>query len=135
MAIMSWFFQLFLRRIILRHFAISSLMQLFIASASLLVMANVMAEETKIGYVSTERILRESEPAKAAEARLEGEFSQRKKELQEFTVKIKAAAEKLDKDLPVLTESERSNVSAHYLIWIRIFSVSNVYIVKMSASV
>ena len=67
----------------------------------------VMAQDTKLGYVSTERILRESEPAKAAETRMETEFSQRRKDLQDFTIKIKAAAEKLDKDLPVLSESER----------------------------
>lgn len=73
----------------------------------MLVMASASADETKIGFVSTERILRESEPAKAAEARMEAEFSGRRKELQEFTVKIKSIAEKLDKDSPVITESER----------------------------
>lgn len=66
-----------------------------------------LAQDAKIGYVSTERILRESDPAKAAEARMEGEFSNRRKELQEASVKIKSSAEKLDKDLPVLSESER----------------------------
>lgn len=88
----------------MKHFAISSL----IAAAGLLVMTSVLAEgAAKIGYVSTERILRESEPAKVAEGRLEAEFSQRRKELQELPLKIKAMAEKLDKDLPVISESER----------------------------
>lgn len=95
----------------MKHFAMSSLMQLLIAfgymSGSMLVATGVLAEETKIGYVSTERILRESEPAKAAEDRLEAEFSQRRKDLQEMPAKIKAMAEKLDKDLPVISESER----------------------------
>jgi outer membrane protein len=66
-----------------------------------------MADETKIGYVSTERVMKESAPAKAAEARLETEFSQRRKELHDFTLKIKAMAEKLDKDSPVIPESDR----------------------------
>ncbi len=95
----------------MKHFAISSLVpslvRLLVVSSSILVVSHAMANETKIGFVSTERILRESAPAKAAEDRMEEEFSQRRKDLQEFTVKIKAAAEKLDKDLPVLTESER----------------------------
>jgi len=91
----------------LKHFAISSLTQLLIASGCLLAMPTATAVETKIGYVSTERILRDSDPAKAAEDRLETEFSARRKELQEFTVKLKAAAEKLDKDLPILNEPER----------------------------
>jgi outer membrane protein len=100
-------YKIFLRRIILKHFAISSLMQLLMASSCLLVMSGAIADGTKIGYVSTERILRDSEPAKAAEERLEDEFSTRRKELQEFTVKLKAMAEKLDKDLPVISEPER----------------------------
>jgi outer membrane protein len=100
-------YKIFLRRIILKHFAISSLMQLLMASSCLLVMSGAIADGTKIGYVSTERILRDSEPAKAAEERLEDEFSTRRKELQEFTIKLKAMAEKLDKDLPVISEPER----------------------------
>lgn len=91
----------------MKHFAISSLMQLLIISGSMLVITGAAAEETKIGFVSTERILRESEPAKAAEDRLEAEFSQRRKDLQEIPLKIKTMAEKLDKDLPVISESDR----------------------------
>lgn len=85
----------------------SSLMHLLIASGCMLVLLNASAQETKIGYVSTERILRESEPAKAAEARMENEFSQRRKDLQDFAAKIKGMAEKLDKDTPVLAETDR----------------------------
>lgn len=82
-------------------------MHLLIASGCMLVLLNASAQETKIGYVSTERILRESEPAKAAEARMENEFSQRRKDLQDFAAKIKGMAEKLDKDTPVLAETDR----------------------------
>ncbi|WP_105532909.1 OmpH family outer membrane protein [Solimicrobium silvestre] len=77
------------------------------ASGCMLVVVSATADETKIGFVSTERITRESEPAKASEARLEAEFSQRRKDLQDFTIKIKAMAEKLDKDSPVISESDR----------------------------
>ena len=67
-----------------------------------------MAEELKIGYVSAERILRDSVPAKAAEQKLSQESAKRGKDLQETDSKLKAAAEKLDKDSPVLSEAERS---------------------------
>jgi outer membrane protein len=54
------------------------------------------AQELKIGYVNSERVLREAAPAKAAQARLEGEFSKREKELSEQGVRLKAAAERLE---------------------------------------
>lgn len=66
-----------------------------------------LAQEVKIGIVSTERIFREAVPAKAATAKLEQEFSRRDKDLQDLAAKLKVAAEKLDKDGPVLSDSER----------------------------
>jgi len=39
------------------------------------------AQELKIGYVNSERLLREAAPAKAAQTRLEGEFGKREKDL------------------------------------------------------
>jgi len=68
----------------------------------------VRADELKIGFVSTERIMRESVAAKAAEARLTQEFAKRDKDLQELGAKLKATADKLDKDGPVLSEAERT---------------------------
>jgi outer membrane protein len=64
------------------------------------------AEDIKIGFVSSERILRESEPAKAAEAKLLQEFAKRDKELQEAGARLKQMADKLEKDGPVLAEGE-----------------------------
>lgn len=69
---------------------------------------SAMAQELKIGYVSTERIFREAAPAKAATSKLEQEFLKRDKDLQDLAAKLKQAAEKLDKDGPVLSESERT---------------------------
>src|SRR3546814_3705459 len=43
--------------------------------------AAVHAQATKIGFVSTERILRDSKPAKAAQAKIEAEFKKRDDEL------------------------------------------------------
>jgi outer membrane protein len=62
---------------------------------------------TKIGYVSLERIIRESTAAKSAQERIQQEFSRRDKELQDLSARLKQASEKLERDAPVLGESER----------------------------
>jgi outer membrane protein len=69
--------------------------------------ATAEAEELKIGYVNSERVLREATPAKAAQAKLEAEFSKRDRDLADAAGKLKAAADKLDKDAPTLGEAER----------------------------
>ena len=67
----------------------------------------VQAQELKIGYVNSERVLREANPAKAAQAKLEAEFGKREKDLAEMANRLKAAADKLEKEAPTLAESER----------------------------
>ncbi|HLU19778.1 MAG TPA: OmpH family outer membrane protein [Pusillimonas sp.] len=64
-------------------------------------------QPTKIGFVSTERILRDSKPAKAAQAKIESEFKRRDEELQSLANNLRNQAQKYDKDAPVLSESER----------------------------
>ena len=66
------------------------------------------AQELKIGYVNSERVMKEAVPAKAAQAKLETEFSKREKELTDQGVRLKTAADKLEKDAPTLSETERS---------------------------
>ena len=66
------------------------------------------AQELRIGYVNSDRVLRDAIPAKAAQAKLETEFSKREKELAEFANRLKAAGDKLDKDAPTLSETERN---------------------------
>ncbi len=63
---------------------------------------------SKLGFVSLDRILRDSAPAKAAQSKLEGEFSKRQKDLQDTGARLKSAADKFDKDSPVLSDSERT---------------------------
>ena len=74
----------------------------------LTVALGAQAEELKIGYVNSERVLRDAVPAKAAQSKLEAEFSKREKDLADLAGKLKAAGDKLDKDAPTLAESERS---------------------------
>jgi len=66
------------------------------------------AQELKIGYVNSDRVLRDAAPAKAAQAKLEAEFGKRDKELNDMAGRLKSAADKLEKDAPTLAESERS---------------------------
>ncbi len=62
----------------------------------------------KIGFVSTDKIMRDSNPAKEAQAKIERDFSRRDKELQELGSRLRSASEKLDKDAAVLAESDRA---------------------------
>ena len=71
-------------------------------------MGTAQAQELKIGYVNSERVLREAAPAKAALARMEADFGKRDRELNEQGAKLKAAADKLEKDAPTLSEGERN---------------------------
>ena len=78
------------------------------ASALLLAStAPVLAQELKIGYVNSERVLREAVPAKAAQTKLEAEFGKREKELTDLAQRLKTAADKLEKDGPTLAPSEQ----------------------------
>ena len=80
-----------------------------LACVSLLAAAGTaQAQELKIGYVNSERVLREATPAKAALARMESDFSKRDKDLNDQASKLKVAADKLEKDAPALPESERT---------------------------
>ena len=69
--------------------------------------AGVSAQELKIGYVNSDRVLRDALPAKAAQAKLEAEFSKREKDLNDAAGRLKAASDRLDKDSPTLSETER----------------------------
>lgn len=83
--------------------------KLMAVSAALLVLsAAASAQELKIGYVNSERVLREATPARAAQAKLEAEFGRREKELNEQAARLKGAADKLEKDAPTLAEGERN---------------------------
>ncbi len=79
-------------------------------AATLLVSAAAVSaqEQLKIGYVNSDRVLRDAVPAKAAQAKLEAEFSKREKDLSDLATRLKAASDKLDKESPTLTESERT---------------------------
>jgi outer membrane protein len=84
------------------------LKSLLVAAAAVAALGTTQAQELKIGYVNSERVLREAAPAKAALARMESDFSKRDKDLNDQAAKLKAAADKLEKDAPTLSEGERN---------------------------
>ncbi len=87
-----------------------SLVKLMSASAVLALAAfgAQAQEQLKIGYVNSEKVLRDATPAKAAQAKLEAEFSKREKDLAEVANRLKAAGDKFDKDQPTLSEAEKA---------------------------
>ena len=70
--------------------------------------ALAQAQDFKMGFVNTERIFREAASAKQAQAKLEQEFSRREKELVDAGNALKAASEKLEREAPTLSESQRN---------------------------
>jgi outer membrane protein len=74
--------------------------------AALLVTGGPALAQT-IGFVSLERILRESPPAKQAQQKLEQEFSQRAQDLSRQAEQLKKMQENLEKNAVTMLESER----------------------------
>ena len=75
---------------------------------SALCVTAVNAQELKIGFVNTDRIFREASTAKAAQVKLEQEFSKREKELVDLGNSLKNASEKFEREAPTLAESQRN---------------------------
>ncbi|MEI8168877.1 MAG: OmpH family outer membrane protein [Rhodoferax sp.] len=78
-----------------------------ICLGGLLVSAQVQAQEFRIGFVSTDRIFKEASTAKAAQVKLEQEFSKREKELVDLGTTLKTMADKFEREAPTLPEAQR----------------------------
>ncbi len=71
-------------------------------------MLGVQAQEFRIGFISTDRIFKEASSAKAAQVKLEQEFSKRDKALVEQGAALKAMADKFEREAPTLADSKRA---------------------------
>jgi len=69
--------------------------------------AQAQAEDFRVGFVNTDRIFREANSAKAAQAKLEQEFAKREKDLNDLGNALKAASEKFEREAPTLSEQQR----------------------------
>lgn len=81
---------------------------LLVAVASLLALS-VQAEDFRIGFINTDRIFKEANTAKQAQAKLELEFSKREKDLNDAGGALKNAIEKFEREAPTLSETQRVN--------------------------
>ncbi|HUR87485.1 MAG TPA: OmpH family outer membrane protein [Ramlibacter sp.] len=79
-----------------------------LAAAAVFAHAPALADDIRIGFVNTDRIFREANTAKAAQAKLEQEFSRREKELNDMGTSLKAASDKFEREAPTLSESQRA---------------------------
>lgn len=70
--------------------------------------APVTAEGVKIGFVNTEKILRDSKPAKEAQTQIEEEFGKRDEELQQLADSLRTKYEDFEKNAPVMSDADRS---------------------------
>ena len=70
--------------------------------------AAIAQENARIGFVNTDRMLREAAPAKAAQTKLEQEFSRREKEIDAAGLALKTASERFEREAPTMSESQRN---------------------------
>lgn len=61
-----------------------------------------------MGFVNTDRIFKEASTAKAAQAKLEQEFSKREKELVDLGASLKSLVDKFERESPTLSESQKN---------------------------
>jgi len=73
-----------------------------------LVAFSAQAQEFRVGFVNTDRIFREANTAKAAQSKLEQEFSRREKELNDIGNNLKSLSEKFEREAPTLSEAQRA---------------------------
>jgi outer membrane protein len=91
----------------MKLFSRSFARQCVVAAALGFVAFGASAQDFRIGFVNTDRILREAAQAKAAQAKLESEFSRREKDLQSQARDLKAASEKFERESPTMADAAR----------------------------
>jgi len=80
---------------------------LLLVSIALALPASALAQDVKLGFVNTERILRESGPAQRAGKKLEAEFSRKQQELQKLADQLKRVQDDLEKNGMTMAEAQR----------------------------
>ena len=83
---------------------------LSIVAATMLSVASFSAvAQSKIGFVDSDKIMREAQPALQAQERLEREFSQRDDELQRMARELQSMQEELERDSLTMSDSDRQS--------------------------
>jgi len=82
---------------------------LALASAVLLAVSLPAAAEMKIGFVNSDRLMRDAAPAVKAQKKLEKEFEKREQELQKVSKQLQTMQETLEKNAVTMSETDRKN--------------------------
>jgi len=94
----------------MKHLIRAAAGALLIPVFALVAVPAAQAQETfRIGFVNPDRVLREAQPAKAAQAKLEAEFLKREKDVTTQGEALKTASEKFEREAPTLSESQRAS--------------------------
>ncbi|TXK27882.1 OmpH family outer membrane protein [Ottowia sp. GY511] len=84
-------------------------MALVLTCATVLSPVAMAQDGVRIGFVNTDRMLREASSAKAAQTKLEQEFSRREKEIDDAGSALKTASERFEREAPTMAESARAS--------------------------
>ena len=82
---------------------------LSLVAAALLGLSQAAIAETKIGFVNSDRVMREAAPAVRAQQRLEKEFEKRDQELQRIARDLQSMQEDLERNGPTMADGDRRN--------------------------
>lgn len=88
----------------MKNFSIKIFLGMMIVVAGI----SAIAQEFRVGVVNLDRIFREANSAKAAQTKLEQEFSKREKELTDLAAQLKTQSDKFEREAPTLAESQRT---------------------------
>jgi outer membrane protein len=80
---------------------------LSLVAAAVIGVSQAAVADTKIGFVNSDRVMREAAPAVRAQQRLEKEFEKRDQELQRMAKDLKSMQEELEREAPTMAESDR----------------------------
>ena len=83
-----------------RHWMVAAALAAFAA-------APMAQTGSRIGFVNTDRMLREAQPAKAAQTKLEQEFSRREREINSAAESLRAESERFEREAPTMSDSQR----------------------------
>jgi len=81
---------------------------LALVCAGAMAQASAQSSLGRIGFVYTERLMTESKLAKAADAKLQSEFSKRQKQVDDMVQRYKQSREKFDEEAPKLSDVDRT---------------------------
>ncbi|HEX6267694.1 MAG TPA: OmpH family outer membrane protein [Burkholderiales bacterium] len=80
---------------------------LLLAAALAIAAVPAWAQSGKLGFVNTERILRDAAPAQRAQKKIESEFKKRDQELAQIAGELKRMQDDLDKNSVTMSDTQR----------------------------